>query len=88
MASKGQSGLKSEEADSCQVRSTALGAFERTHGRTQEPRSHTGLASPNGYLRSNARICGRMHAQLALAVIAVICGRTCTLRSTTNNWCV
>jgi hypothetical protein len=36
MASKGQSGLKSVDVDPCQVRSTALGAFERTHGRTQE----------------------------------------------------
>jgi hypothetical protein len=31
---KGKVDLR-EEADSCQVRSNALGAFERTHGRTQ-----------------------------------------------------
>jgi hypothetical protein len=62
MASKGQSGLKSVEVDPCQVRSTALGAFERTHGRTQgaaverrpsQPASHAEtLAGPGGYLRS------------------------------------
>jgi hypothetical protein len=52
----------SEEVDPCQVRSTALGAFERTHGRTlgatverrpSQPASHVdALAGPNGYLRS------------------------------------
>jgi hypothetical protein len=62
MASKGQSGLKSVEVDPCQMRSIALGAFERTHRRTQgaaverrpsEPVSHAEtLASPGGYLRS------------------------------------
>jgi hypothetical protein len=61
MASKGQSGLKSVEVDPCQVRSTALGAFERTHGRAQgamvkrrpsQPASHTKtLADPSGYLQ-------------------------------------
>jgi hypothetical protein len=34
MAKKEQN-ASSEEMDPCQVRSTALGAFERTHGRTQ-----------------------------------------------------
>jgi hypothetical protein len=34
MASKGQSGHKSVEVDPSQVRSTALGAFERIHGHT------------------------------------------------------
>jgi hypothetical protein len=52
----------SEEVDPCQVRSTALGAFERTHGRTQgvaverrpnQPAFHAHtLAGPKGYLRS------------------------------------
>jgi hypothetical protein len=52
----------SEEVDPCQVRSTALGAFEHTHGRMQgvaverrpsQPASHAdALASPSGYLRS------------------------------------
>jgi hypothetical protein len=52
----------SEEVDPCQVRSTALGAFERTHGRTQgaaverrpsQPASHAdALAGPGSYLRS------------------------------------
>jgi hypothetical protein len=52
----------SEEVDPCQVRSTALCAFERTHGRTQgaaverrpsQPASHAdALAGPGGYLRS------------------------------------
>jgi hypothetical protein len=51
-----------EEVDPCQVRSTALGAFERTHGRTQaaavasrpsQPASHAHtLVGPSGYLRS------------------------------------
>jgi hypothetical protein len=62
MASKGQSGIKSVEVDPCQVRSTALGAFERTHGRTQgavvERRPSqlasqvTTLAGPGDYLWS------------------------------------
>jgi hypothetical protein len=68
MASKGQSGLEVKKLVPAKVRLTALGAFERTHDRTQEH--------------------GRTRAQLALAALAVICGRTCTLRSTTNNWCV
>jgi hypothetical protein len=52
----------SEEVDPCQVRSTALGVFERTHGRTQraeverrpsQPASHVHtLAGPEGYLQS------------------------------------
>jgi hypothetical protein len=52
----------SEEVDPCQVCSTALGAFERTHGRTQgaaieprpsQPESHAdALAGLSGYLRS------------------------------------
>jgi hypothetical protein len=62
MASKGQSGLKSVEVDPFQVRSTALGVFERTHGRTQgaaverrpnQPASHAKtLAGRGDYLRS------------------------------------
>jgi hypothetical protein len=54
MASKRQN-APSEEADSCQVRSNALGAFERTHGRTQEQGPNACPAGPSGYLRSNAR---------------------------------
>jgi hypothetical protein len=54
MASKRQN-APSEEVDSCQVRSNALGAFERTHGRTQEQGSNACPAGPSGYLRSNAR---------------------------------
>jgi hypothetical protein len=52
----------SEEVDPCQVRSTTLGALERTHGRMQgaaverrpsQPASHAyTLAGPEGYLRS------------------------------------
>jgi hypothetical protein len=38
-----------------QVRSNALGAFERTLGRTQEQGSNACPAGPSGYLRSNAR---------------------------------
>jgi hypothetical protein len=62
MASKGQSGLKSVEVDPCQVCSTALGVFKRTHGRKQgaaverrpsQPASHAEtLAGPGSYLRS------------------------------------
>jgi hypothetical protein len=61
MATK-EKNAPSEEVDPCQVRSTALGAFEHTHGRTQgaavehrpsQPASHADtLASPGGYLRS------------------------------------
>jgi hypothetical protein len=61
MATK-EKNAPSEEVDPCQVRSTALGAFERTHGRTQgaavecrpsQPASHANaLASPGVYLRS------------------------------------
>jgi hypothetical protein len=53
MASKRQN-APSEEADSCQVRSNALGAFERTHGRTQEQGSNACPAGPSSYMRSNA----------------------------------
>jgi hypothetical protein len=59
MATK-EKNAPSEEVDPCQVRSTALGAFKRTHGRTQgvaverrpsQPASHTdALAGPGGYL--------------------------------------
>jgi hypothetical protein len=65
MATKEQN-APSEEMDPCQVRSTALGAFERTHGRTQAPSariSGVALAGPRvpslpactvgSYLRSN-----------------------------------
>jgi hypothetical protein len=129
------------------VRSTALGAFERTHacssttvarslaaprshaalqhhGRTQHPtvarstprshaaphgrtqpcsttvarslaasRSHAAphvrtqpAAGPSSYLRSTARRAFERTHDSALAAIAVIRGRTCALRSTTNNW--
>jgi hypothetical protein len=65
MASKGKKVDFSEEP--AKVRSTALGTFERTHGRVQHhgrtqpaaprtraaPRSHT-AAGPSSYLRSNA----------------------------------
>jgi hypothetical protein len=61
MATK-EKNAPSEEVDPCQVRSTALGAFEHTHGRTQgatvehrpsQPASHAdALAGPGGYLRS------------------------------------
>jgi hypothetical protein len=63
MATK-EKNAPSEEVDPYQVCSTALGAFERTHGRTQgagverrpsQPTSHTdALASPGGYLRLTA----------------------------------
>jgi hypothetical protein len=64
MASKRQN-APSEEADSCQVRSNALGAFERTHGRTQEQGTNACPAGPSGYLRSNARDYGRTQVQSA-----------------------
>jgi hypothetical protein len=46
MASKGQNAQK-EEWFPAEVRSNALGAFECTHGRTQEPRSHA-AQGPSG----------------------------------------
>jgi hypothetical protein len=46
MASKGQSGLKSVEVDPCQVRSTALGAFKRTHGHTQRAAVERSVTPP------------------------------------------
>jgi hypothetical protein len=55
MASKRQN-APSEEADSCQVRSNALGAFERTHGHTQQQGSNARPISPShhsSYLRSD-----------------------------------
>jgi hypothetical protein len=54
MANKRQN-APSEEANSCQVRSNALGAFERTHGRTQKQGSNACPVGPSGYLRLNAR---------------------------------
>jgi hypothetical protein len=61
MATK-EKNAPSEEVDPCQVRSTALGAFECTHGRMlgaaverrpSQPTSHAdALAGLGGYLRS------------------------------------
>jgi hypothetical protein len=61
MATK-EKNAPSEEVDPYQVRSTALGAFKCTHGRTQgaaverkpsQPASHAdALAGPGGYLGS------------------------------------
>jgi hypothetical protein len=96
MASKGQEcGLKVKILPKCVrphlVRSTALGAFELTHGRTQHPRSH---AEPTVARITQPALAKRKCSAVertpmsALAATAVICGRTCTLRSTTNNWCV
>jgi hypothetical protein len=47
MASKGQSRLKVKKWIPAQVRSTALGAFEYTHGGTQEQWSNACLVSPS-----------------------------------------
>jgi hypothetical protein len=52
MASKGQSGLKSVEVDPCQVRSTALGVFERTHGRTQGAAVERRPSQPASYTKT------------------------------------
>jgi hypothetical protein len=59
------------------------------HGRTQHPTFARSLQP------ALAVICVRPHLSAferthdsALAATAVICGRTCALRSTTNNWCV
>jgi hypothetical protein len=72
MATKEQN-APNEEMDPCQVRSTALGVFECTHGRTQggtverrpsQPASHAvALASPRS-------------PSLPACAVAVICGRT------------
>jgi hypothetical protein len=74
MATK-EKNAPSEEVDPCQVCSTALGEFERSNGRTQ------GAAVK----RRPSQPVSRADAQPALAVI---CGRSYTPRSTTNNQCV
>jgi hypothetical protein len=56
MVSKGQSGHKSVEVDPSQVRSTAFGAFERTHGHTQ------GAAVERKPNQPASFICGRPYA--------------------------
>jgi hypothetical protein len=81
MATKEQN-ASSEEMDPRQVRSTALGAFERTHGRTQggtverkprQPTSHAvALASPRS-------------PSLPACAVAVICGQTWSARSNTYS---
>jgi hypothetical protein len=55
MASKGQSVLKEKKPIPAKCVRTHLGAFERTHGRTQKPRLHAGPVGPNGSLRSKER---------------------------------
>jgi hypothetical protein len=59
------------------------------HGRTQHPTFARSLQPALAVIcvRSYLRAFERTYDS-ALAATAVICGRTCALRSTTNNWCV
>jgi hypothetical protein len=88
MASKRQSVLKEKKLIPAKcvrphlVRSNALTVARRSCGRTHAQPTLTVI-----YVQTQGNYC-RTHTQSALAAIAVICGRTCTLRSTTNNWCV
>jgi hypothetical protein len=88
MASKGQSVFKEKKlipakcVRSHLVRSNALTVARRSCGRT-----HAQLGLAVIYVRTQGN-CSRTHAQSVLAAIEIICGQTCTLRSTTNNWCV
>jgi hypothetical protein len=77
MATKEQN-APSEEMDPCQVRSTALGAFERTHGRTQGARSNAGPVSPRLTL---VALAGPRSPSLPACAVAVIYGRTWSARS-------
>jgi hypothetical protein len=93
MASKRQN-APSEEADSCQVRSNALGAFERTHGRTQEQGPNACPAGPSGYAFerdfrtqvqsariSRVALAGPIVHRFNLAPWAVMCVRSHIVRS-------
>jgi hypothetical protein len=77
MATKEQI-ASSEEMDPCQVRSTALGAFERTHGRTQ---GGTVKRRPSQPASHAVALAGPRSPSLPACAMAVICGRTWSARS-------
>jgi hypothetical protein len=77
MAKKEQN-ASSEEMDPCQVRSTALGAFKRTHGRMQ---GGTVERRPSQTASHAVTLAGPRSPSLPACVVAVICGRTWRARS-------
>jgi hypothetical protein len=77
MATKEQN-APSEEMDPCQVRSTALGAFERTHGRTQGDTVERRPSQPTSH---TVALAGPRSPSLPACAVAVIYGRTWSARS-------
>jgi hypothetical protein len=77
MATKEQN-ASSEEMDPCQVRSTALSVFERTHGRTQG-----GMVKrrPSQLASHVVALADPRSPSLLACAVAVICGRTWSARS-------
>jgi hypothetical protein len=73
MASKRQN-APSEEADSCQVRSNALGAFKRTHGRMQEQGSNASQPALAVICVRTQGTCGPTHIQSALISRVALAG--------------
>jgi hypothetical protein len=68
----------SEEMDPCQVRSTALGAFERTHDRMQ---GGTVECRPSQPASHAVALAGPWSPLLPACAVAVIYGRTWSARS-------
>jgi hypothetical protein len=77
MATKEQI-ASSEEMDPCEVRSTALGAFERTHGRTQ---AGTVKRRPRQPASHAVALAGPRNPSLPACVVAVICSQMWSARS-------
>jgi hypothetical protein len=76
MATKEQN-ASSEEMDPCQVHSTALGAFERTHSQTQEG---TIECRPSQLMSHAVALAGPRSPSLPACAVVVICGRTWNAR--------
>jgi hypothetical protein len=68
----------SEEMDPYKVRSTALGVFELTHGRTQEGTVERRPSQPASHA---VDLVGPRSPSLLACTVAVICGRTWSARS-------
>jgi hypothetical protein len=68
----------SEEMVPCQVRSTALGAFERTHSRTQGGTVERRPRQPASY---TVALAGPRSPSLPACAVAVICDRTWSAHS-------
>jgi hypothetical protein len=81
MATKEQN-APSEEMDPCQVRSTALGAFECTHGRMQGGTVERRPSQPASHV---VALAGLRSPSFPACVVAVICGRTWSVRSNTHS---